>query len=93
MVQMDFNAFLVGVDREACALYKKAPDKYLPGHSQVVYSQVQNDSAELKSCYLNEDGGELVRKAFLRKDEMPKILIVTEKLLTRVLNVGSNLVV
>ena len=37
--------------------------------------------------------GELVRKAFLRKDEMPKILIVTEKLLTRVLNVGSNLVV
>lgn len=27
---MGFKAFLVAVDREACALYKKALDKYLP---------------------------------------------------------------
>ncbi|MGB8311686.1 MAG: hypothetical protein WCE81_07465 [Halobacteriota archaeon] len=64
---MDFNAFLVGVDREACALYKKVLDKHLPGHSQVVYSQVQNDSAELKSCYLNEDGENLSAKHSLER--------------------------
>jgi type I restriction enzyme, R subunit len=28
---MGFKAFLVAVDREACAMYKKALDKYLPG--------------------------------------------------------------
>ena len=27
---MGYKAFLVGVDREACALYKEALDKYLP---------------------------------------------------------------
>ncbi len=36
---MGFKAFFVAVDREACALYKKALDKYLPAdYSRVVYS-------------------------------------------------------
>ena len=36
---MGFKAFLVTVDREACALYKKELDKYLPPeYSRVVYS-------------------------------------------------------
>ena len=35
---MGFKAFLVGVDRPACILYKQALDKYLPPeYSQVVY--------------------------------------------------------
>ena len=34
---MGFKAFVVAVDREACALYKKALDKYLPAdYSRVV---------------------------------------------------------
>ena len=37
---MGFKAFLVGVDREACALYKEALDNYLPPEcSAVVYSR------------------------------------------------------
>ena len=36
---MGFKAFLVAVDREACALYKAALDKHLPSeYSEVVYS-------------------------------------------------------
>lgn len=80
---MGFNAFLVAVDREACALYKKALDRYLPPEfSRVVYSPGQNDGSDLKEFYLTPDEEKQVRKAFIRKDEQPKILIVTEKLLT-----------
>ena len=50
---MGFKAFLVAVDREACALYKKALDRYLPEeYSQVVYSPAHNDKAILKEYYL-----------------------------------------
>jgi len=80
---MGFKAFLVAVDREACALYKKQLDKYLPQeYSRVVYSPSHNDSALLKEYYLSPDEEKKVRKDFLRKDGLPKILIVTEKLLT-----------
>jgi type I restriction enzyme R subunit len=80
---MGFKAFLVGVDREACALYKAALDTYLPtDYSRVVFSPSNNDSAELKRCHLTEDEEKAVRKAFIKKEENPKILIVTEKLLT-----------
>jgi type I restriction enzyme R subunit len=80
---LGFKAFLVGVDREACALYKKALDKYLPAeYSQPVYSPFHNDEAPLREHWLTEDQEKKVRKAFIRKGEQPKILIVTEKLLT-----------
>ena len=80
---MGFKAFLVGVDREACALYKEALDTYLPlDYSQVVFSPSHNDSERLKRYHLTEDEEKAVRKAFLKKEENPKILIVTEKLLT-----------
>ncbi len=80
---MGFKAFLVAVDREACARYKKALDQYLPpDYSQVVYSLGHNDSAELKEFHLNTDQEKQVRKDFIAKDKHPKILIVTEKLLT-----------
>ncbi|MGA7075294.1 MAG: HsdR family type I site-specific deoxyribonuclease, partial [Halobacteriota archaeon] len=80
---MGFKAFLVGVDREACALYKEALDTYLPpDYSQVVFSPSHNDSAQLKRHHLSEDEEKAVRKAFIKKEENPKILIVTEKLLT-----------
>jgi type I restriction enzyme R subunit len=80
---MGFKAFLVAVDRPACALYKAALDKYLPSdYSQVVYSPAHNDGLELKAHYLDELAEKDVRKNFAKKDKQPKILIVTEKLLT-----------
>jgi type I restriction enzyme R subunit len=81
---MGYKAFLVGVDREACALYKKALDKYLPSdYSVVVYSQAHNDNQMLKEHYLTEyKERELKGKIFPNKTKTPKILIVTDKLLT-----------
>jgi type I restriction enzyme R subunit len=71
------------VDREACALYKKALDRYLPpDSSSVVYTSVHNDSALLAEYRLDEQSEKRVRKAFVKPGTQPKILIVTEKLLT-----------
>lgn len=80
---MGYKAFLVGVDREACALYKNELDKYLPEDcSEVVYSANYNDSPELEKYHLTDDEEKRIRKAFRKPDENPHILIVTEKLLT-----------
>lgn len=80
---MGFKAFLVAVDREACALYKEALDRYLPPEwSTVVISAAHNDSALLKRYYLTGDQEQQVRRDFARPDRDPRILIVTEKLLT-----------
>jgi type I restriction enzyme R subunit len=81
---LGFKAFLVAVDREACALYKKALNKYLPKeYSKVVYTQNPNrDSKLMKSFYLSEDKEKQLRRDFLSPKKLPKILIVTEKLLT-----------
>ena len=47
---MGFKAFLVAVDREACAMYKKALDRYLPPeYSEVVYSPYHQDSRRHES--------------------------------------------
>ena len=80
---MGYKAFLVGVDREACVLYKEELDKLLPKeYSEVVYSQEHNDPLALKKYYLTEDKEKQIRKNFTKPDKLPKILIVTEKLLT-----------
>lgn len=80
---LGYKAFLVGVDREACALYKHALDKILPPeYSEVVYTGNNNDSALLKEFHTDEKKERQVRKAFTKLDQFPKILIVTEKLLT-----------
>jgi len=80
---MGYKAFLVGVDREACARYKKLLDRHLPPEwSQVVYSPAHNDTAELAEYHLAETQEKKIRKAFRKPEELPKILIVTEKLLT-----------
>ena len=80
---MGYKAFLVAVDREACVRYKQALDQYLPSeYSEVVISAGHNDTAELQAFHLTEEREAAIRKAFRRPDELPKILIVTEKLLT-----------
>lgn len=80
---LGYKAFLVAVDREACAQYKKAFDKYLPPeYSTVVYTSGHNDSEVLAEYKLSEDEEKRIRRAFIKRDALPKILIVTEKLLT-----------
>ena len=81
---MGYKAFLVAVDREACVLYKKALDKYLPPeYCEVVISSAgKKDSEELQNFRISGEEEKAVRKAFRHPEELPKILIVTEKLLT-----------
>jgi type I restriction enzyme R subunit len=80
---LGYKAFLVGVDREACAHYKHALDQFLPPeYSEVVYTGNNNDSALLKDFHLDPKKERQIRKSFGKLDQQPKILIVTEKLLT-----------
>ena len=80
---MGYKAFLVGVDREACAMYKDELDKHLPPeYSRVVYSTSHDDNGSLIRYYLSDEEEKRVRKDFRSPDKLPKILIVTEKLLT-----------
>ncbi len=81
---MGYKAFLVGVDREACALYKQALDKHLPAeYSEVVIStQGKKDPERLRKYRLTEDQEKDIRKRFRRPEDQPSILIITEKLLT-----------
>ncbi len=80
---LGYKAFLVGVDREACAHYKHALDEFLPPeYSEVVYTGNNNDSELLKEFHLDSKKEREIRKNFNKLDKLPKILIVTEKLLT-----------
>jgi len=80
---MGYKAFLVAVDREACTLYKDLLDKHLPPeYSRVVISAGFNDPPDMARYHLAEEEEKRIRKAFRKPDELPKILIVTEKLLT-----------
>ena len=80
---LGFKAFIVAVDREACALYKKAIDKYLPPeYTKVVYSSDHKDSQFLAKYHITDEEEQRIRKDFKSPDRLPKILIVTEKLLT-----------
>lgn len=80
---LGYKAFLVGVDREACAFYKKALDELLPPeYSEVVYTGTNNDPPHLKAFHIDEKKEKQIRKNFTKFSELPKILIVTEKLLT-----------
>jgi type I restriction enzyme, R subunit len=80
---LGYKAFLVGVDREACALYKEALDAILPPeYSEIVYTGNNNDSPLLKKWHLEPTREKQIRKSFTKIGEWPKILIVTEKLLT-----------
>lgn len=80
---LGYKAFLVGVDREACAFYKNALDELLPPeYSEVVYTGTNNDPPHLKEFHIDEKKEKQIRKNFTKFSELPKILIVTEKLLT-----------
>jgi type I restriction enzyme, R subunit len=83
---LGYKAFVVAVDREACALYKQALDKYLPPEYTVpVYTRNAADAIErplVASLQLDEAREKDVRKNFPKPDKLPKIFVVTDKLLT-----------
>ena len=80
---LGYKAFLVAVDRPACAKYKQILDKYLPPeYSAVVYTGNNNDTEELKAHHIDNKTEKQIRNNFTKFGEYPKILIVTEKLLT-----------
>ena len=80
---MGYKAFMVTVDREACVLYKNALDRYLPSSSsEVIMSSSNSDCEEMKRHHKSEDEEKNARKKFQKPGEDPRILIVTDKLLT-----------
>ena len=83
---LGYKAFLVGVNREACARYKEALDKLLPPEWTVpVYTRNVDDKIKrplVAELQLSEEEEEDIRLIFKKPDEEPKILIVTDKLLT-----------
>ena len=83
---LGYKAFLVGVNREACAKYKSALDELLPPEwSAAVYTKASDDSEErplVAQHQLSSSAEEDVRRMFKKENENPKIIIVTDKLLT-----------
>jgi type I restriction enzyme R subunit len=87
-----FKAMVVAGSRKACALYKGELDKHLPvEYSEVVMTYERDDkpviqeiAAESMARYGGRDVDD-TRKAIIEKfkeEELPKILIVTDMLLT-----------
>ncbi|OIP35035.1 MAG: deoxyribonuclease HsdR [Deltaproteobacteria bacterium CG12_big_fil_rev_8_21_14_0_65_43_10] len=83
---LGYKAFLVAVDREACALYKEELDKILPHeYTLPMYTAAQHDSEKYPLVYkhqLSEIDENNARKLFPKPKTMPRIFIVTDKLLT-----------
>ena len=86
VLPLGYKAFVVAVDREACAKYKRALDRHLPAEwSEVVYSKNVNDiidRPDVHSLQLTDEREKEIRRSFKKPAEDPKILIVTDKLLT-----------
>jgi len=84
VLPLGLKGIVVTPDREACMLYKQALDRYLAAAwSVVVYSEnLKKDGADMRALYLDADTEKTVRKAYRDPDKLPKLLIVTEKLLT-----------
>jgi len=86
VMPLGYKAFLVAVNREACAKYKVALDKYLPKEwSEAIYTSNPNDLIDrplVAKLQLSDEREEDLRVLFKKANKEPKILIVTDKLLT-----------
>jgi type I restriction enzyme R subunit len=86
VLPLGYKAFLVAVNRETCAKHKKALDKLLPPEwTEAVYTENAADVVDrplVAELQLSEEREEDVRLLFKKADKDPKILIVTDKLLT-----------
>jgi len=86
VMPLGYKAFVVAVNREACAKYKRALDKLLPPEWTVpVYTDNAADIVDrplVAQLQISPEREEDVRLLFKKPDREPKILIVTDKLLT-----------
>lgn len=86
VLPLGYKAFVVAVNREACAKYKRALDKLLPPEWTVpVYTENALDAVDrplVAEHQLSGEAEEQVRLLYKKPTENPKILIVTDKLLT-----------
>ena len=86
VLPLGYKAFLVAVNREACAKYKKALDKLLPPEwCEAIYTENTADVVDrplVAELRLTAQQEEDARTLFKRADREPKILIITDKLLT-----------
>lgn len=86
VMPLGYKAFVVAVNREACAKYKRALDKLLPAEWAVpVYTDNAADIVDrplVAELQISPEREEDVRLLFKKADRDPKILIVTDKLLT-----------
>lgn len=86
VLPLGYKAFLVAVNRETCAKYKVALDKLLPTEwSEAIYSESAADAVDrplVAELQLTSEREKDVRFLFTKPDQEPKILIVTDKLLT-----------
>lgn len=86
VLPLGLKAFMVGVNREACANYKRALDQLLPHEwSEAIYTENPADAIErplVAELQLSANREEDVRLLFKKAGKDPKILIVTDKLLT-----------
>ncbi|MBO9643406.1 MAG: HsdR family type I site-specific deoxyribonuclease [Pseudacidovorax sp.] len=86
VMPLGYKAFVVAVNREACAKYKRALDKLLPPEWTVpVYTDNAADIVDrplVAQLQISPEREEDVRLLFKKPDRDPKILIVTDKLLT-----------
>ncbi|MEM4973584.1 MAG: HsdR family type I site-specific deoxyribonuclease, partial [Candidatus Hadarchaeales archaeon] len=91
-VEGKFKGMVVAADREACVLYKRALDQLLPhNYSEIVMTFSLNDPEPIASYYreLRErfkgKSDDEIRKEIIQRfkeEEDPKLLIVTDMLLT-----------
>ena len=83
---LGYKAFLVAVNREACAKYKQALDRRLPPEwTAPVYTRDDADPVErplVAALQLSPERETDTRLLFKKADQDPRILIVTDKLLT-----------
>ncbi|TDA29975.1 MAG: hypothetical protein DSO04_06675 [Hadesarchaea archaeon] len=87
-----FKAMVVAANRRACVLYKRELDKHLPPeYSEVVMTFGMGDPdpipayhRELRERFAGKDDDEIRKEVIQRfkEEELPKILIVTDMLLT-----------
>jgi type I restriction enzyme R subunit len=86
VLPLGYKAFLVAVNREACAKYKRALDKLLPpAWSEAIYTENAADIVDrplVAELQLTGEREEDVRTLFKKAGTDPKLLIVTDKLLT-----------
>jgi type I restriction enzyme R subunit len=91
-VEGKFKAMVVAGSRKACVHYKRALDEYLPEeYSEVVMTYTRRDPEvirkyrrELRERFGGKDTDEIRKETVdsFREEEMPRILIVTDMLLT-----------